>query len=372
MLIRFGRDKMEHQNNQTMLIVDDIAINRIILSKLFSEKYNILEAQDGMNAIDILIKYGEAINIILLDIIMPVMDGFGMLKEMNKLGFSGRIPVVMITSETSESVMQRGYEMGVADIISKPFSPNITRQRINNIVEQYTYRLHLEKLVQQQTTALRTQSIKLRESSTQMIDILSAIIEFKNTESVSHIQNIRTLTKLLMNELLLQHNEFGLSSDLVDIISDAAAMHDIGKIAIPDHILNKPGKLTTEEFEIMKTHTIRGCEILEKLSSVHLLDYYNYCYEICRHHHERWDGNGYPDGLVGNETPIWAQVVSLADVYDALTSKRVYKQAYSAKKSINMILAGDCGLFNPVLLECFVSISKVLIQNAAGGELTGV
>lgn len=346
--------------HKKMLIVDDIELNRAILSELFRNEYDILEAENGMEAVKIIEQYGEEITVLLLDIIMPIMDGFEVLSKISSLGLTGRIPVILITSESSTAVMQKGYEMGATDVINKPFSPNIIRQRIHNIVEQYTYKLHLERLVTQQTEALRNQAIKLHESSSQMIDILSAVIEFKNTESVGHIHNIRVLTRLFLNELANEHSEYGLSSVLIETISEAAAMHDIGKIAIPDNILNKPGRLTPEEFEIMKTHSMRGCEILEKLSSVHYLDYYGYCYEICRHHHERWDGHGYPDGLVGNATPIWAQVVSLADVYDALTSKRVYKAAYSGEQAIKMILAGECGAFNPMLIKCFMALTPTL------------
>lgn len=348
-----------------ILIVDDIELNRAMLCTMFQPNYTIFEAENGKKALEILEQHQQSISVVLLDIIMPVLDGFGVLSEMARRDWIGRIPVIMITAETTDDVMQKGYEMGVADIISKPFNPNIVRQRIHNIIEQYTYKQHLETLVLKQTEELRAQSRKLRENSIQIIDTLSTIIEFKNTESVQHIYNIRIITKLLLTELSKQHNEYGLTQDLVEIISEASAMHDIGKIAIPDNILNKPGKLTPEEFEIMKTHSIRGCEILERLSSVRHLDYYDYCYEICHHHHERWDGRGYPDGLVGDETPIWAQAVSLADVYDALISKRVYKDAYASDKAVEMILNGECGAFNPVLIDCFLKIMPTLADYAS-------
>ncbi|MEG0571041.1 MAG: response regulator [Oscillospiraceae bacterium] len=345
-----------------ILIVDDIELNRAILSELFKDTYDICEAKDGIDALEMIVKYKESIVIILLDIVMPRLDGFGVLQEMQKMNLAGLIPVVFITSENSDTAMQKAYEVGATDIINKPFSPNVIKQRISNIVEQYTYRINLEKLVEEQTQSLRLQAKKLHENSASMIDILSAVIEFKNAESVGHIQNIRKLTLMLMKKLAEQHKEYNITDDMITLISEAAAMHDIGKIAVPDNILNKPGKLTPEEFEIMKTHSVRGCEILEKLASVQYLDYYDYCYEICRHHHERWDGKGYPDALVGNQTPIWAQVVSLADVYDALTSKRVYKAEYSANDAIKMILAGECGKFNPVLIDCFMGIVPCLLS----------
>lgn len=341
---------------QRLLIVDDVELNRALLGEMFRTQYQLSEADNGKVAIEILEREHEEIAAVLLDLVMPELDGFGVLDEMIRRGWIGRIPVVMITAESSDSVMQKGYEMGAADIISKPFNPNIVRQRIRNVIEQYSYRNNLESLVWEQTQKLRRQSRELRENSIQLVDILSTIIEFKNTESVKHISNIRVLTRILLGELSKSHREYGLTVEMVEAASEAAAMHDVGKIAIPDHILNKPGKLTAEEYEIMKTHTLRGCEILEKIAAVRKLSYYSYCYEICRHHHERWDGRGYPDGLKGDEIPIWAQAVSLADVYDALTSKRVYKDAVASEKAVNMILNGECGVFNPILLECFLKI----------------
>lgn len=341
---------------ERLLIVDDVELNRALLGEMFRTEFLLSEAENGREAIEVLEeKHGEIVAV-LLDLVMPELDGFGVLKEMTYRGWIGRIPVVMITAETSDTVMQKGYEMGAADIISKPFNPNIVRQRIHNVVEQYNYRHKLEVLVEEQTRELRRQSKELRENSVQLIDILSAIIEFKNMESVQHIYNLRVITKMLLTELANSHKEYGLTEEIIEASSEAAAMHDIGKIAIPDYILNKPGKLTPEEFEIMKTHTIRGCEILDKIAAVRNLVYFNYCYEICRHHHERWDGKGYPDGLLGDETPIWAQAVSLADVYDALISKRVYKDEVESEKAVQMIMEGECGVFNPVLISCFLRV----------------
>ncbi len=349
-------DEKLHRGKPRILIVDDLELNRAILCELFCKEYEVLEAENGQEAIDVLEEQSDSIQVVLLDIVMPILDGFGVLDKMSQKGWIGRIPVIMITVETSDGVMQKGYEMGATDIISKPFNPNIIRQRIHNIIEQYTYKQKLERLVEEQTEILRRQSKKLRENSAQMIDTLSAVIEFKNTESVQHIYNIRTLTKILLKEFSRRHRQYALNEEKIESISEAAAMHDIGKIAIPDQILNKPGRLTKEEFEIMKTHTLKGCEILEKLATVQSLAYYDYCYDICRYHHERWDGNGYPDGLKENEIPIWAQAVSIVDVYDALTSKRVYKDAYSSQKAIQMIKDGECGVFNPLMLDCFLKV----------------
>ncbi|WP_207735928.1 diguanylate cyclase [Eubacterium sp. 1001713B170207_170306_E7] len=352
-----------------ILIVDDMELNRALLCEMFQTKYTIYEAENGAQALEILEREGEDIAVVLLDLIMPVLDGFGVLAEMERTSLAGRVPVIMITAENSEGVMQHGYEMGAADIVTKPFNPNIVIQRVHNIIEQYTQKLHLRQLVAEQTKALREQAEKMRENSAQMIDTLSSIIEFKNTESVSHIHNVRVITRLLLAEFAKNHSEYGLSDALIEMISEAAAMHDIGKVAIPDNILNKPGRLTDEEFEVMKTHTSRGSEILMELSGVQDLAYYDYCYDICRHHHERWDGGGYPDGLAGNEISIWAQAVSLADVYDALTSKRVYKDAYTHETAVQMILDGECGVFNPQLIDCFLAALPELNRSMKGGEM---
>lgn len=343
-----------------ILIVDDIEINRALLGEIFQNSCQVVEAAGGRQALEALRKNAVRFSVVLLDLVMPEVDGFQVMAAMKELGLIGKLPVVMITAETSDWIMRKGYDLGAAEIINKPFSPSIVRRRIHNVMEQYAYRNKLENLVSEQTDELREQARKLRENSAQMIDTLSTIIEFKNMESSQHIYNIRTITKLLLTELCMRHGDYGLTPQEIENISEAAAMHDIGKIAIPDEILNKPGKLTKEEYEIMKTHCQKGCEILERLSKVQNLAYFDYCYEICRHHHERFDGKGYPDGLVGNETPIWAQAVSLADVYDALTSKRVYKEAYSGDKAAKMIMAGECGAFNPVLMDTLTALLPVL------------
>lgn len=338
-----------------VLIVDDIELNRVILRGAFHNHYTILEAENGYEALEIL-KHQD-IDVVLLDIVMPIMDGFQVLEEMGRTDMLSKTPVFLITAETTNSYLEKGYQLGAVDVITKPFNPSFIRRRIENIIELYSHRLHLQQIIDEQMKTLRIQEKELREANRSVIDTLSTAIEFRDCESGAHVSRIRNITKMLLQELR-RHHRCDLTDAEIDLIGDAAVMHDVGKISIPDSILNKPGRLTQEEYEIMKLHTIKGCELLENIEQLKNSELYIYCYDICRHHHERWDGNGYPDGLKGNKISLWAQVVSLADVFDALVSERVYKNAYSYETAMNMINAGECGVFQPQLLMDFNQISK--------------
>lgn len=340
-----------------LLVVDDIELNRVILLELFSSQFDVLEATNGREALDLLQVYGEQIAIVLLDIVMPVMNGFDVLHEMNLNGMINVTPVILITGENDDEVVLRGYDYGVSDLINKPFNSEIVYRRVNNVVELYLSKNNLEQKLREQKELLENQSRRLRQSNQFVIDALSTTVEFRDCESGQHIKRIRELTRILLEKAI---KYYPLTQEQINIISSASAMHDIGKIAIPDSILLKPGRLTPEEFEIMKTHTLKGCDILQSLNYTQDMEYFNYCYEICRHHHERWDGKGYPDGLRGDEIAVWAQATSIADVYDALVSKRVYKEAYTHSDAISMILKGECGAFNPLLLECLSEARDVL------------
>ncbi|MDR2133172.1 MAG: response regulator [Clostridiales Family XIII bacterium] len=344
-------------DRRNILIVDDIELNREILYELFHDQYNVLEAENGQVALDLITEYGQTIAIVLLDIVMPVMDGFGVLKNMILDKSIETIPVIMITAESDEEKALMGYSMGVVDIINKPFNPDIVRRRVQNTVDLYLHKFYLEDMVEKQTKALELQNEQLKMSNTFVIDALSTAVEFRDHESGQHIIRIRALTKILLETLSELNEKYRLSPEEINDIASASAMHDIGKIAISDLVLLKPGRLTAEEFTIMKTHTTEGCAILESINFTGNLAYYKYCYDICRHHHERWDGRGYPDGLKGDEIPLWAQVVSLADVYDALTSDRVYKPALSHDVAVKMIMDGECGVFNPEMLASFEKIA---------------
>ncbi len=350
-----------------ILVVDDVELNRAILAELFHDAYEVLEAENGLQALELLEEHHEDVLVVLLDVIMPVMDGFEMLRNMALRQWRERIPVVLITSENSDDALLKGYELGVSDIINKPFNPNIVKRRVANTVELYLHKRELETLVLKQVETLDKQAQKLNRINEFIIDTLSTVVEFRSCESGKHIRRVRDMTRLLLESLSARYPEYALAPGTIEKIASAASMHDIGKIAIPDAVLNKPGRLTPEEFEIMKTHSIKGCEFLQSINEGQEEEYYRYCYDICRSHHERWDGSGYPDGLAGNGIPIWAQVVSLADVYDALTSERVYKSAYSHAQAVSMIVNGECGVFNPKLMTSFLSIASQL--ELGGAEL---
>ena len=351
-----GNYKMsEVITKQKILIADDSEMNRELLAAILEEEYEIIQANDGVQAVDCLQRHAEEISLLLLDIVMPHMDGFEVLSYMNKEHWIDAIPVVIISSENSPIYIKRGYDLGATDFIGKPFDANMVLRRSANAI--------LLGAKQRRMTSIVSNQIYEREKSSKlMINILSHIVEFRNGESGLHVLHIQTITEMLLRQLVQkENNRYALSKEQIRMITTASALHDIGKISIPDEILNKPGRLTAEEFAVIKGHSMAGANMLSELP----LDQkeeplVKTAYEICRWHHERYDGGGYPDGLKGEEIPVSAQVVALADVYDALTSERCYKDAYSHEKAIEMILAGQCGAFNPLMLECLLDISSSL------------
>ena len=351
-----GNYKMsEVITKQKILIADDSEMNRELLAAILEEEYDIIQANDGVQAVDCFQRHAEEISLLLLDIVMPHMDGFEVLSYMNKEHWIDAIPVVIISSENSPIYIKRGYDLGATDFIEKPFDANMVLRRSANAI--------LLGAKQRRMTSIVSNQIYEREKSSKlMINILSHIVEFRNGESGLHVLHIQTITEMLLRQLVQkENNRYALSKEQIRMITTASALHDIGKISIPDEILNKPGRLTAEEFAVIKGHSMAGANMLSELP----LDQkeeplVKTAYEICRWHHERYDGGGYPDGLKGEEIPVSAQVVALADVYDALTSERCYKDAYSHEKAIEMILAGQCGAFNPLMLECLLDISSSL------------
>lgn len=334
-----------------ILVVDDSEMNREILSEILNEEYDIIEADSGDTCIDMLRKYETGISLVLLDIVMPGMDGFGVLNYMNRHHYLEDIPVIMISSEDSTETVRKAYEMGVSDYINRPFDAGVVHRRVYNTIKLYAKQRRLIALITNQV-------YEKEKNNRMMVGILSQIVEFRNGESGSHVLNINIFTGMLLESLVQHTDKYDLSWSERLLITTASALHDIGKIGIDDKILNKPGRLTDEEFKIMQNHTIIGASILENMGSYQDEELMKVAYQICRWHHERYDGKGYPDGLKGDEIPISAQVVSLADVYDALVSERVYKKAYSHEKAIEMIVNGECGSFNPILLECLLDIQE--------------
>ena len=339
-----------------ILIVDDSNMNRAILSEILEQDFRILEAASGGECLTQLHEHPGDIALVLLDLVMPDMDGFDVLGFLNRNHTIEDVPVIMISSEESDEYIRRAYEMGASDYVARPFDAKVVYQRVLNTIKLYAKQRRLVTLVSDQ--------IRSREKNvSMMVAILSQIVEFRNGESAMHVQHIRALTEYILEWLSMNPCGYQVTAQQRDFIPLASALHDIGKIGIPDSILNKPGRLTTEEFEIMKTHTTLGARMLNQMKPYYpdepLLET---AYEIARWHHERWDGKGYPDGLAGDEIPLSAQVVSLADVYDALTSDRCYKKAYPHETAIRMILNGECGTFNPVLLRCLREIEGSLQQ----------
>lgn len=342
------------EKNARILIVDDSEMNRDMLSDMLSDDYDIVEAADGEEALSILKERVYDIDLVLLDIIMPAVDGFGVLDVMKRYHWIDNTPVIMISSETSQSYIRKAFELGVTDYIIRPFDSFIIHKRVSNTLMLYRKQ---KKLL----SALEEQVYENEKNNSMMINVLAHIVEFRNGESGMHVHHIKQLTSILLQNLIEKTDKYHLTENDILLISTASSLHDIGKISIDDKILNKPGRLTAEEFEVIKTHSIIGAEMLQDLHNTHNYPLFDKAYEICRWHHERYDGKGYPDGLKGEEIPISAQVTSLADVYDALTSNRCYKKAFSHEKAMEMILDGQCGAFNPVLLQCLKDCEKQIL-----------
>lgn len=342
------------EKNARILIVDDSEMNRDMLSDMLSDDYDIVEAADGEEALSILKERVYDIDLVLLDIIMPAVDGFGVLDVMKRYHWIDNTPVIMISSETSQSYIRKAFELGVTDYIIRPFDSFIIHKRVSNTLMLYRKQ---KKLL----SALEEQVYENEKNNSMMINVLAHIVEFRNGESGMHVHHIKQLTSILLQNLIEKTDKYHLTENDILLISTASSLHDIGKISIDDKILNKPGRLTAEEFEVIKTHSVIGAEMLQDLHNTHNYPLFDKAYEICRWHHERYDGKGYPDGLKGEEIPISAQVTSLADVYDALTSNRCYKKAFTHEKAMEMILDGQCGAFNPVLLQCLKDCEKQIL-----------
>lgn len=342
-----------------VLIVDDSEMNRVILNEMLKDKYCILEADSSRAALDMVDRYGDELSLVLLDIVMPGMNGFEVLGDLSRRSIIDNLPVIMISSEDSDDVVLRAYELGASDYVNRPFDSRVVRRRVSNTIRLYAKQRRLTSLLSQQYN----ERVK---NSRMLIDIMAGVMELRNGESGRHVTNIEKLTELLLGCLAHRSDNISLDNEERSTIALASALHDIGKMSIDDAILNKPGRLTPEEFEIMKTHTTIGADMLHELGRHHAGNaLMEHAYQIARWHHERWDGKGYPDGLKGDEIPIAAQVVSVADVYDALASVRVYKDAIPHEEAIQMILDGKCGTFNPLLLDCLLEVQDRIAETLA-------
>lgn len=355
-----------------ILIVEDTQVSLRMLTNILEDSFEVITAKTGKQAISLIESFAEELRMVLLDLIIPEIDGFGVLEIMNERKYISRIPVIVISGDSTAQSEQKCFEYGVSDFIKKPYEDVLVLKRVTNTVELFRYRNELENKVDSQTRMLKKQTEtlkkqnqlllmqadKLKRSNENIIDILGNVVESRSLENAQHIKRVKAISKILASRLMKDYPECGLTREQVDLISHASALHDIGKIAIPDNILNKPGKLTDMEFDYMKSHTTRGGEIVNSIKGVWDEKYSKACYEICRHHHERYDGRGYPDGLVGEEIPLSAQIVSVADAYDALISERVYKSAFQPEQAFHMIITGECGVFSPKILESFRNAYK--------------
>ena len=343
------------EEKPTILLVDDAMMNRMVLTGILGEDYHILEAGNGERCLELLRANAGQIALVLLDINMPVMDGFEVLRTMNTNHTIEDVPVIMISSDDSEEAIRKAYELGASDYVNRPFDAKIVYRRVANTIKLYAKQRRLVQMVSDQ--------IRAREKNTDvLVGVLSQIVEFRNGESGSHVRHIRVITETLLHRLMELTDRYELTPEQQDNIALASALHDIGKIGIDEAILNKPGKLTAEEFAVIKTHSMLGAEMLHKTENFAEQPLLQTAYEIARWHHERWDGRGYPDGLKGDDIPISAQLVSMADVYDALTSERCYKKAFPHETAVQMITNGECGAFNPLLTQCLLDVQGELKQ----------
>lgn len=343
-----------------ILIVDDEELSRELLRQMFEDEYMIYMANDGSEAIDLIGKHEDELAAILLDLVMPVLNGYQVLQVLNAKKITDRVPVALITAQADSQVEIACYSLGASCVISKPYVSQVVRQHVNNIIAIHQKAQEMETEIEEQKEQIHVQQQKLATFHDTLLEAVSNIVEFRDLETGQHIKRVKGFTRIIAQAYMQQYPESGLTRQKIDTIVRASALHDIGKIAVPDSILLKPGRLTDEEREIMCGHTTKGCEILQLLEDVQDDEQYIEAYNICRHHHERHDGKGYPDGLAGDDIPLSARLVSLVDVYDALVSVRCYKKPFDKETAYNMIMEGKCGVFAPELLECFKQCRQAL------------
>lgn len=354
-----------------ILIVDDSKFNRQVLKNILEEDYEILEAENGRIAFELIEAQRGDLAAVLLDIVMPEVNGVTLLKMLNEKEYLNEFPILVVTSEQDVELVAECFDYGISDFIRKPVNTDFVKQRVEKLVDLYSQKNDFKERLERQTFTLRNQyrllqqqAEQLKKSNERIIDVLGTVVEYRNMEERSHLTMIKGFTEILATHLMRDYPEYELTEEKIKVIAAASVLHDIGKVMIPDAILLKPGKLTNEEFEYMKSHSIRGYDIIESIKELWEEDYVKYGMEITRSHHEKYDGAGYPDGLKGEEIPISAQIVSVADCYTALISESVYKDAVPYDEAFNMILQGECGVFSYKLLESFRKAKEELIEFA--------
>lgn len=340
-----------------LLIVDDNYIGRVILEKQLSDEYDVISAENGQQALELAAEHRKDLSAILLDLYMPVVDGFQALEKFKEMGITDEMPVFVISIENSGEKLSRAYDLGAADIIEKPFNPQVSLKRIRSTVELYANRAELKKIVDMQQSTINRQSREMYGQSMNLSAHLASLIEFRGTEDSGHADRVKSLTEKMLNSYASKHPDAELDEHTIELISEASVYHDIGKISVPDSILLKNDYLTEDELETVRTHAAKGCEILKSVRELEDTELYRYCYDICRWHHERVDGRGYPDRISGERIPLWSHIVGIAEVYDALVSRRSYRPAFSHERAIEMIMNGECGAFRNDVLVVFVELS---------------
>lgn len=348
---------------QKILIVDDVEMDREMLAEVMSRQYEVLQAKDGEEACGLIDCFGTRLSLVILDLLMPKKNGLDVLKHMEEHRLTAQIPVILLTGEATVESDVSAYEYGAADIMYKPFHSKVLLRRAQNLVELFEHRRATERDLQVRTEELQNSKKMLASANEFLIDALGSVVEFRSLESGEHVQRVKKITRTILEYVNRYYPEYSMTGEEIEMISSAAALHDVGKIAISDDILNAPRRLTAQEFSEMKQHTVYGCEILNRFK-LQENNFFHYCYDICRWHHEKVDGRGYPDGLKGDEIPIYCQAVSLADCFDALISKRVYKEAFQAKEAYDMICRGECGAFSDKILRCFTMAKDELFMLA--------
>ena len=347
------------------LVADDVELNRDILSDILEEEYDVLPAVNGVEALRMVTEHLDELAVILLDLVMPEMDGFQVLEELKQRGWVEKIPVLVISGEWTPEIEHRCFDLGIVDYVRKPFNEMLVKCRVRNAAELYEYKNRLEEQVAEQTKQLTEQNKKLQAMNESIIELMGDMVEARNLESGEHVRRVKGFTRILAEDLMRNCPKYNLDEHTVDVIVSSSALHDVGKIMIPDSVLLKPGKLTDAEFALMKTHSVRGCEIIDQASGFYDPEHYRTSREICRHHHEKYDGRGYPDGLRGEQIPISAQLVSVADCYDALVTERVYKKAFTPERAYQMIINGECGAFSDDLCGCLTRCKDKMEAMAA-------
>jgi len=336
----------------TILIAEDVEINRVILKEMFKEQFKVAEAENGQVAIEYLENSGKQVACILLDLNMPVKTGFDVMVYMKEQGMMEQIPIILITGDDSKETEEMAYNFGASDIIYKPYIERVVMRRVKNVIDLYAHKNRMEELVREKTLQVQEQSRMLKETNEMILDGLGRIAGYKADESKEHTKRIKKFTRIMLDNAAESHPELELNEEEIDMIVRASALHDIGKLGIPDSILTKYGQLTPEEEKLLQSHTTIGCEILDDFNLMSNQQFYQYCYDICRHHHERWDGKGYPDKLSGDEISPTVQIISLVDAYEELVAERAYSTPYTHDLAVESILNGEQGAFSPLALEC--------------------